>query len=177
VHAQAVELRLAELVAALSVATDLGGGQPIGHGQRAGVIAARLGEAARVAEADRRDAYYLAMLRYIGCTAGAHVVAEVMGDEIAISSWFATINQGEPPEAVAALVRNIGSGLPPWQRFNALLTAFTGLPGLARMGQAAHCEVATNLTARLGLGTDLAIRPARLDGALGRQGAAWSPER
>jgi response regulator RpfG family c-di-GMP phosphodiesterase len=95
------------------------------------------------------------MLRYIGCTAGAHVVAEVMGDEIATSSWFATINQGEPSEAMAPLVRNIGSELPPWQRFNALLTAFTGLPGLARMGQAAHCEVATNLTERLGLGTTL----------------------
>jgi hypothetical protein len=35
VHAQAVELRLAELVAALSVATDLGGGQPIGHSRDA----------------------------------------------------------------------------------------------------------------------------------------------
>jgi hypothetical protein len=59
----ASDLRLAELVAALSIATDLGSGQPIGHGQRASVIAARLGQSAGVSEVERRDAYYLARFR------------------------------------------------------------------------------------------------------------------
>jgi HD-GYP domain-containing protein (c-di-GMP phosphodiesterase class II) len=95
------------------------------------------------------------MLRYIGCTAGAHVVADIMGDEIAASSWFMPIAQGEPPEAMAALVGNVGADLPLWRRLAALAHAMAALPALAREGQAAHCEVASNLTARLGLGQSL----------------------
>jgi hypothetical protein len=82
----ASDLRLAELVATLSIATDLGSGQPIGHGQRASVIAARLGQSAGVSEAERRDAYYLAILRYVGCTAAGRWTARFIHKRIALLS-------------------------------------------------------------------------------------------
>jgi hypothetical protein len=43
------------------------------------------------------DTYYLALLRVGGCTADAHVTASVFGDEIAASSWFATVDAGRCP--------------------------------------------------------------------------------
>ena len=42
-------LRLAELTAALSLATDLGMGQPLEHGLRTAIIAVRLAERNRLA--------------------------------------------------------------------------------------------------------------------------------
>ena len=75
VQAHGVELRLAELIAALSVATDLGGGQPIGHGQPESLL--RVWARRRTfGKRTGSTPIYLAMLRYIGCTAGAHVVVE-----------------------------------------------------------------------------------------------------
>jgi hypothetical protein len=56
-------LRLAELTSALSLATDLSMGQPLEHGVR--------------------TANYVSLLRFAGCTAEAHLDAELFGDEIA----------------------------------------------------------------------------------------------
>jgi hypothetical protein len=43
-------IRAAELVGALSIATDLGTGQPLEHAVRTAVLAVRLGERQRVSE-------------------------------------------------------------------------------------------------------------------------------
>jgi hypothetical protein len=60
-------LRLAELVAAFSLATDLGLGQPMEHVLRSWVIAARLGDHLGV-EIDAHGAlYYVATLAWVGC--------------------------------------------------------------------------------------------------------------
>lgn len=58
--------RRAEVIAALSLATDLGVGQPLGQALRACVIAVRLAEAARFGEADLERVYYLSLLRQAG---------------------------------------------------------------------------------------------------------------
>ncbi len=48
-------LRLAELIAALSPATDLGMGQPMEHALRACLLAVRLGEALGLTESELAD--------------------------------------------------------------------------------------------------------------------------
>ena len=59
-------VRLAELIAALSLATDLGMGQPLETALSSCIVAMRLGEALRLDVPMRRDVYYHALLRYIG---------------------------------------------------------------------------------------------------------------
>ncbi|MBI1880526.1 MAG: LuxR family transcriptional regulator, partial [Chloroflexi bacterium] len=66
---RSTNLRLAELMAALSIATDLGMGQPMEYAMTTCIVAVRLGEAAGLSDAELRDAYYEALLRYIGCNA------------------------------------------------------------------------------------------------------------
>jgi response regulator RpfG family c-di-GMP phosphodiesterase len=62
-------LRLAELVAALSLATDLGTGQPMEHALRVCLLAVELGGELGLSEQERRDVYYVALLRAVGCVA------------------------------------------------------------------------------------------------------------
>src|SRR5438105_1132574 len=56
-------VRLAEMVAALSLATDLGMGQPLEFALRTCVLAVRLGELLGLHERELRDIYYVALLR------------------------------------------------------------------------------------------------------------------
>jgi hypothetical protein len=76
-------VRLAELLAAFSLATDLGLGQPMEHVLRSWVIAARLGERVGVAADDRGALYYVATLGWVGCVADTPEVAAWFGDDIA----------------------------------------------------------------------------------------------
>lgn len=55
-------VRLAELVALLSLGTDLGLGQPMEHMIRACLIALRLGERLDLAESERGVVYYSGLL-------------------------------------------------------------------------------------------------------------------
>src|SRR5947208_4079321 len=87
-------VHMAELMAALSIATDLGMGQPLEFALCACVLAVRLGDALRLPEADLRDVYYFALLRYVGCNAETHAMASLIGDEIALRQNFATVDAG-----------------------------------------------------------------------------------
>src|SRR5690349_21529659 len=79
----AEEIRLAELVGALSPATDVGMGAPLELGLGTCVVGTRLAAALGADPDTTRRCYYLALLRHVGCTAGSHEFAAVVGDEIA----------------------------------------------------------------------------------------------
>jgi HD-GYP domain-containing protein (c-di-GMP phosphodiesterase class II)/DNA-binding CsgD family transcriptional regulator len=158
-------LRLAEVVAVLSLATDLGMSQPMDCGLRSCLLAVRLGEALGLGEAELGDVYYLALLRFVGCTANAHTIGAVFGDELAARAWMAPVDYGRPVEVLAALVRNVGAGQPPLRRARTLVSALAGMPRLMETG-AAHCEVAQRLAGRLGFGPGIA-------GALGQVFEHW----
>src|SRR5947199_6631650 len=89
-------VRLAELMAALSIATDLGMGQPLESALYSCVVAMRLGEALDLDDDTLRDVYYQALLRYIGCNADTHTLAAIFGDELALRHDFAAVDPGRP---------------------------------------------------------------------------------
>ena len=76
-------VRLAELVAALSLGVDLGFGQPMEHVLRQCMIALRLAEMRRAGRAERSVVYYTALLVNVGCHSDAHEQAKWFGDDIA----------------------------------------------------------------------------------------------
>lgn len=98
-------LRLAELMAALSMATDLGIGHPMEYAMTSCIVAVRLGEAAGLPEADLRDAYYEALLRYIGCNAGTYWLSSIVGDELALRAEVAKIDVGNRESTERVLAR------------------------------------------------------------------------
>src|SRR3954454_13793146 len=81
-----VHVRLAELVAALSLGIDLGFGQPMEHVLRQCLIALRLAEGIGLREQDRASVYYTALLINVGCHTDAHEQAKWFGDDIALRS-------------------------------------------------------------------------------------------
>src|SRR5207247_9528854 len=76
--------RLAELVGALSLATDLAAGLAYETALRTCLLAVRLGRALGVRGEALRDIYYTGLLRFVGCTAFAHETAARFGvDDLA----------------------------------------------------------------------------------------------
>src|SRR5215211_6604122 len=75
-------IRLAELVAVLSLGTDLGLGQPMEHVLRQCLIALRLADRLDLVEDERAVLYYTAPLAYVGCHVDAHEQARWLGDDL-----------------------------------------------------------------------------------------------
>src|SRR3546814_10284063 len=74
----------AELLAALSVAVDLGLGQPGEHMLRSALIATRLADRLGLTGPQRDAVYYTTLIMWIGCHADSHEYARWFGDDIAV---------------------------------------------------------------------------------------------
>ncbi len=109
-------VRLAELVAALSLGIDLGFGQPMEHVLRQCMIALRLAECVGLGEEERSVVYYTALLVNVGCHSDAHEQAKWFGDDIAMKSGKYDHELGSM-SGVLAMLRMVGSGNPPLHRF------------------------------------------------------------
>jgi hypothetical protein len=110
------QVRLAELVAALSLGIDLGFGQPMEHVLRQCLIALRLAEGIGLDEEQRAAVYYTALLINVGCHSDAHEQAKWFGDDIALKA----IKYEHEPRSLrmaASGMRFLGSGHPPLHRF------------------------------------------------------------
>jgi HD-GYP domain-containing protein (c-di-GMP phosphodiesterase class II) len=109
-------VRLAELVAALSLGIDLGFGQPMEHVLRQCLIALRIGDALGLDEEQRVAVYYTALLINVGCHSDAHEQAKWFGDDIALKAGKYDHELRSLRGAVAGM-RLIGSGHAPLHRF------------------------------------------------------------
>jgi HD-GYP domain-containing protein (c-di-GMP phosphodiesterase class II) len=159
------ELRLAELVAALSLGVDLGFGQPMEHVLRQCLIALRLAERLGLDEEQRGDVYYTALLINVGCHADAHEQARWMGDDIAMKSTKYDYEFRSVRGALAA-VRLIGAGNPPLHRFRVGLEfALSGHRDMDGM-------IETHAALARGLGEELGLPPTVLE-SLGSAYEQW----
>lgn len=142
---------LAELIAALSLGTDLGLGHPMEHVLRQCVIALGLAECFGLDESERAVVYYVALLAWVGCHADSYEQARWFGDDIAVRADNYTSDLIGMNRARFAM-RNLGAGSPPAQRARtALEFLISGREAMETM-HATHCIVAGELARRLGLG-------------------------
>jgi HD-GYP domain-containing protein (c-di-GMP phosphodiesterase class II) len=109
-------VRLAELVAALSLGIDLGFGQPMEHVLRQCLIALRLSERLGLDEETRAVVYYTALLVNVGCHSDAHEQAKWFGDDLALKAGKYDYPL-RSPKAMVASMRRLGAGNPPLHRF------------------------------------------------------------
>src|SRR5512136_1261080 len=100
----ATPLRLGEFVATLALAQDNAFGQPLESQLRSCLIATWMCEAAGFEKSVRETAYWVALLRYVGCTGHAHEVATVFGDEIAIRARTLVHDGANPAELMRDVV-------------------------------------------------------------------------
>ena len=146
-------LRLAELVAALSLASDLGMGQPMEYALCSCVLAVRLGETLGFGESDLRGTYYQALLRYIGCNAETYLWAAIFGDELALRTDLAGLYNGRTSEVLGLMTRSIrqaNEGASPLRLARLLVEGVLTAPQVMKETSLGHCQIASRLAARLG---------------------------
>jgi HD-GYP domain-containing protein (c-di-GMP phosphodiesterase class II) len=148
----AERVRAAEVIAALSLATDLGIAVPLEHGLQSTLFAMRLADRLGVDAQTASQTYHACLLFYVGCTANADVAAEIFGTDDALTRYAAARRFGSKPEMMGGFLRAVAPpGGAPLTRARQLAH---GLPKVASVYQdhlAAFCEVATMLTDRLGV--------------------------
>jgi HD-GYP domain-containing protein (c-di-GMP phosphodiesterase class II) len=145
-------IRAAEVVGALSLATDLGTGQPLEHALRTAALAVRLGELAGASAQELADTYYVALLHSAGCTWDGHEASFLYGDDITPRAGFALVDSGDVEAVVAFLKVVVGGGRPTEEREAMLQQVLAaGLPPV-RETFATHCEVAQRFAGWLGFG-------------------------
>ena len=115
-EADRAHVRLAELVAALSLGIDLGFGQPMEHVLRQCLIALRLAERLGLDEDERAVVYYTALLINVGCHTDAHEQAKWFGDDIALKADTYEYDLRSVRMATSG-IRRLGAGNPPLHRF------------------------------------------------------------
>ncbi len=151
-------IRLAELMAAISLATDLGMGQPLEYALCVCVLAVRLGEALCLSEKELHEVYYLSLLRHIGCNAETYMMATLFGDELALRSDFAAVDSGHASQVLVLAIRSIrqaNEGTSPLQLAKLVVQGMLAAPQVMKEQYSGFCEVAQRLAGRLGFGEGL----------------------
>lgn len=115
-------VRLAEVVASLSLATDLAGGLPLEHGLRRCLLAVWLGEDLGLSADELSDVYYVALLGTVGCSVEGTLLAKVSRDELAVLGDLSTVDPLSTRELIAWVMRSFGADEPPLRRVGAILS-------------------------------------------------------
>jgi HD-GYP domain-containing protein (c-di-GMP phosphodiesterase class II) len=144
-------VRLAELVAALSMGIDLGFAQPMEHVLRQCLIALRIAERLEMTDEERAAIYYSALLVNVGCHADAHEQAKWFGDDIVLKANKYASYDMRSLRSTAATMRRLGAGNQPLHRLRvALEFAISGHREVDGM-IATHNAFARQLAEQLGL--------------------------
>jgi hypothetical protein len=115
-------VRIAELVATLSYAADLGLGQPMEHCLRQTVIALRLAELVGADDDDREATYYLGLLSNAYCHADASEQAKWFGDDISMKADGFEVLGMNAVQMAALMLRKLSSHGAPKDRLRRLAT-------------------------------------------------------
>jgi putative nucleotidyltransferase with HDIG domain len=76
---ESTEIRLSEIMSALSVALDITQGQPEGHCMRTALVGMRLAEALGLPTLDRSALFYALLLKDLGCSSNAAKITYLFG--------------------------------------------------------------------------------------------------
>ena len=143
----------AELVAALSLATDLGNGYPLEKTLRTCLLAIRLAELSDFPRPDKADVYYLTLLRSIACTSFAHEEArDLGGDDIAANLLYGAADSASLTEMGYRSLRSLARGAGAINRARALAKVALNAKRIGDQMCFAHFDVGSRLAARLGMG-------------------------
>jgi HD-GYP domain-containing protein (c-di-GMP phosphodiesterase class II) len=146
---------MGELVATFALAQDNAFGQPLESQLRSCLLATSLCEEAGFDRELRETIYWVALLRYIGCTGHAHEVASVFGDEIAIRAQTLVHDAANPAEVMHDVLAFATAGHPPAEREQIARAIQEGAHAWAVHNFASGCEVADMLVQRLDFGPDV----------------------
>jgi HD-GYP domain-containing protein (c-di-GMP phosphodiesterase class II) len=147
---------LPEVLAAFSLATDLGLGQPVEHVLRSWRIAMRLAELVELPERERESLFYVAMLAWVGCVADAPEVAAMFGDDIAFRADSFGVDLAGL-SGMGFFLGHAGRG-GSWPHRARLATSIVTSGGRrVEQGITSHCLSTSTMAEQLGLGAEVGV--------------------
>lgn len=160
-------LRLAELLAAVSLATDLADDVPYGTTLRDAITVVDFARRAGLSGEDVGDAYYLALLHHVGCTAAVLPQAKVSGgDDVSARHWFSEADYADRAQLLRLAATKVGREWGLGARASAVAGLVTASPAFVAESIVGICEVGARLGERLGAGP-------RVTQALNQAYARW----
>jgi HD domain-containing protein len=146
VSASPGRIRLTEVLAALSLTSDLGSGVAFEKGLRTCAAACAFARVLDLDDREQRTIFEAALLRGLGCTAYSSETAASFGDDRAFQRALKRFNPGESEQFVADFGAQPGS-----EQAELLTRVSHRLPVTGVHGTRAGCEVSASLGSRLGL--------------------------
>src|SRR5204862_1728081 len=142
-------VRLSELVAAISLSSDLGLGQPMEHVLRACLIALRLADLAGLDEAACSETYWVTLLATV-CTGESFELVQMFGDDVAFRAGTYHVGPSQLSQMFYVLGR-AGWGRSAPARIRAAAGIILGGPATVEQSFLAHVAVTKEVSRRIGL--------------------------
>ncbi len=144
----------AELLAALSLAIDLGLGLPAEHVLRSALIAQRLAKCLGCEAHEQETAFSVTLVMWIGCHAESHEYARWFGDDITVRRDSYEVDWSGVPYAIF-LLQNLGRGRTLPHRIRVAGALLRNPRGNLTLMARSHCSSAALLAGRIGLDDDV----------------------
>jgi HD-GYP domain-containing protein (c-di-GMP phosphodiesterase class II) len=143
------QIRLAELLGALSHALDMVEGQPAGHCVRCCWIGMHIAERAGLNDAEMWELYYVLLLKDLGCSSNAARICKLfMTDDLAFKHDAKTID-GSLPQALRFVLSHTGLKAGLAERFRALIQVFLASGQIARELVDTRCQRGAEIARRM----------------------------
>jgi len=157
------EIKLVELLSALSHALDMTEGQPAGHCMRCCWIGLMIAVELKLSDIETFEVCYTILLKDLGCSSNAARICELyLVDDIAFKQDFKRID-GSLPQALRFVLSHTGlkSGLA--ERFHALIKIFKNGGSISRELIETRCQRGAEIARRLRFGGRVSDAIAHLD--------------
>jgi HD-GYP domain-containing protein (c-di-GMP phosphodiesterase class II)/predicted DNA-binding protein (UPF0251 family) len=139
-----------ELLGGLSLVTDIGTGSPLEESLRRCLVAGRLAKIIGCADDEVSDVLYTALLQHLGCTAYAHEVARVWGDDVITTRVNFLSSTGEIADMWRVWIPGMAQATGR-SKARVLATTVVTAKRMDAEGTQATCEVARGASQGLGL--------------------------
>jgi response regulator RpfG family c-di-GMP phosphodiesterase len=149
-------LRLAELLGALSLATDLAHQVPAESALKDALLSVAFARHLGLEGSDLSDVYYLALLRHLGCTGAAEEQARVSGgDDGSVRRAFSEPDYADRRQILGLVMTELANSLPAVDRVRAMASFMSAGRDFMLAANSAVCEASGRLAERLGVGPNV----------------------
>lgn len=144
-------LRLAELLAGLSMVSDLGYRLPVDTAVRSCVVGTSLARRMELPEPEVSDVFFVSLLFHVGCVAYSHETTEQFGDDLAVNHAAVKTDITSVRDVFSTLIPESTRHLPASARLKGAARMAARGQAFGRAHNQASCEVARDMARRIGL--------------------------
>jgi putative nucleotidyltransferase with HDIG domain len=149
---EATEIRLSEIIAAMSVALDITQGHPQGHCMRTALIGMRLADELLLPTADRSALFYALLLKDLGCSSNAAKMTYLFGaDDHLLKRDLRLIDWTKAADSLRYLWRNSAAGGSVLEKLLKMAAVARKGPEAARKISEVRCERGADIARMLRL--------------------------